>query len=151
MDLCGPMRIKDEAPDMIIKTRKIKETIHVKFVELTAMDFECNNLEPGQNRLIFQYLSEESSQTLTKEDLDDLFGPLYEEYYEMRNPEESTDSAAPNTLNKEDTPPSSTLVVDDNEAPQIVSTSKEPPSQSQMILLMNQFKKIMQNLTKILS
>ncbi|GJY28306.1 hypothetical protein Tco_0404073 [Tanacetum coccineum] len=66
--------------------------------------------------------------TLKKEDLDDLFGSLYEEYYKTRNPKVSTDFAAPNTLNNEDTPSSSTIVVDDNEAPQIVSTSEEPTS-----------------------
>ncbi|GKB01149.1 hypothetical protein Tco_0829193 [Tanacetum coccineum] len=66
--------------------------------------------------------------TLKKEDLDDLFGSLYEEYYKTRNPEVSTDFNAPNTLNNEDTPSSSTIVVDDNEAPQKVSTSEEPTS-----------------------
>ncbi|GJX34300.1 retrovirus-related pol polyprotein from transposon TNT 1-94 [Tanacetum coccineum] len=65
-----------------------------------AMASECNNLEPGFNRLNFQDLSDESTQTPTKEDLDDLF----------------------------DTPSSSTIVADENEAPQIVSTSEEPTS-----------------------
>ncbi|GJX38377.1 hypothetical protein Tco_0251680 [Tanacetum coccineum] len=64
----------------------------------------------------------------TKEDLDDLFSPFYEEYYETRQPEVSTNSATPTTLNNEDTPSSSTIVVDDNEAPQIESTSEEPTS-----------------------
>ncbi|GJS46621.1 uncharacterized mitochondrial protein-like protein [Tanacetum coccineum] len=40
----------------------------------------------------------------------------------------STNFVAPNTLHNEDTPSSSTTIVDDNEAPQIVSTSKEPTS-----------------------
>ncbi|GKB05593.1 retrovirus-related pol polyprotein from transposon TNT 1-94, partial [Tanacetum coccineum] len=110
------------------KTRKIMETIHVKFDELTAMASECNNSEPGLNRLKFQDLSNELTQTPTKEDLDDLFGPLHEEYYEKRKLEVFTNFAAPETLNTKDTPSSSTIVVDDNEAPQIVSTSKEPTS-----------------------
>ncbi|GJR70886.1 integrase, catalytic region, zinc finger, CCHC-type containing protein [Tanacetum coccineum] len=109
-------------------TRKIMETIHVNFDELTAMASECNNLEPGQNRSNFQDSSEESIQTSSKEDSGNLFGPLYEEYTEMRTPEVSTNSAAPNTLNNEDTPSSSSIIVDKNEAPQIVSTSKEPTS-----------------------
>ncbi|GJR09040.1 hypothetical protein Tco_0791692 [Tanacetum coccineum] len=45
-----------------------------------------------------------------------------------RNLEVSTNSAAPNTLNNEDTPSSSTIIIDDNEAPKIVSTSEEPTS-----------------------
>ncbi|GJR56134.1 retrovirus-related pol polyprotein from transposon TNT 1-94 [Tanacetum coccineum] len=107
------------------RTRKIMETIHVKFDELTAMASECNNSEPGLNRLNFQDSSEESTQTPTEADLDELFGPLYIEYYAGRNQEVSNDFAAPDISNNEDTPSSSTIIVDDNEAPPIVSTSKE--------------------------
>ncbi|GKB58261.1 hypothetical protein Tco_0914447 [Tanacetum coccineum] len=48
------------------------------------------------------------------------------EYYETRNPEVSTHSAATDTHNNEDTPSSSSIIVNDNEAPQIVSISEEP-------------------------
>ncbi|GKC51534.1 hypothetical protein Tco_1074279 [Tanacetum coccineum] len=88
------------------------ETIQVKFDELTTLASECNNLELGINRLNFQDLSDESTPTPSKEDLDDLFV--------------STDSAAPHTLNNEDTPSSTTMIVDEDEAPRIVSTSEEP-------------------------
>ncbi|GJU35063.1 retrovirus-related pol polyprotein from transposon TNT 1-94 [Tanacetum coccineum] len=71
------------------------ETIHVKFDELTAMASECNNLEPGTNRSNFQDSSEDSQSVPSKSDLDNLFGPLYEEYYAT------------------------------NDAPQIVSSSEE--------------------------
>ncbi|GKB27833.1 hypothetical protein Tco_0867234, partial [Tanacetum coccineum] len=50
------------------------------------------------------------------------------EYYETRTLEVSTDSGAPNTLNNEDTPSMSAIIVDDNKGPQIVSTSEEPIS-----------------------
>ncbi|GKA66728.1 hypothetical protein Tco_0766536 [Tanacetum coccineum] len=60
--------------------------------------------------------------------MDELFGPLYEEYYERRNPEVSIDSVVHDTLNNEDNPSSSIIVVDDNEDPQIVSTSEEQTS-----------------------
>ncbi|GJV97871.1 hypothetical protein Tco_1549448 [Tanacetum coccineum] len=53
---------------------------------------------------------------------------LEPEYYEKRNPEMSTNSTAPNTLNNEDTPSSSTIILNDNDALQIVSTSDEPTS-----------------------
>ncbi|GKB95338.1 retrovirus-related pol polyprotein from transposon TNT 1-94 [Tanacetum coccineum] len=49
-----------------------------------------------------------------------MFGPLYEEYYEMRTPEVSNKSDASDTLNNEDTHSSSSIIVDDNEAPQII-------------------------------
>nr|GEY46480.1 retrovirus-related Pol polyprotein from transposon TNT 1-94 [Tanacetum cinerariifolium] len=60
-----------------------------------------------------------------KEDLDNLFAHLYEEYYAMRTPEVSDDSAA-NTLPNEDTPLSSLIVVEEDEAPKIVTSSEEP-------------------------
>ncbi|GKD29654.1 hypothetical protein Tco_1240432 [Tanacetum coccineum] len=89
------------------------------------MASECNNSEPGLNRLNFQDSSEELTPTPSKADLDELFGPLYDEYYTGRNQEVSTNSAAPNISNNKDTPSSSTIIVDDNEAPPIVSTSEE--------------------------
>ncbi|GKD41729.1 hypothetical protein Tco_1261936, partial [Tanacetum coccineum] len=109
-------------------TRKIMETIHVKFNDLTAMASKHNYLEPDTNHFNFENSSAESNQTPLKEDLDDLFGILYEEYYEKRQPKVSTNSGAHTTLNNEDTPSSSTIFVDDNETPQIVSTSEEPTS-----------------------
>ncbi|GJS85453.1 hypothetical protein Tco_0751994, partial [Tanacetum coccineum] len=60
--------------------------------------------------------------------LDDFFGPLYDEYYARRNEEVSTNSIAHTLLNNQDTPSTSTIIVDNNEAPQIVSTFGEPTS-----------------------
>ncbi|GKE59616.1 hypothetical protein Tco_1498801 [Tanacetum coccineum] len=80
------------------------ETIHVKFDELTAMAFECNNLEPETNY--------------------NLFGPLYDEYYPTSSTEVSDNSAA-NTPDNENTSSSSSIVVEEDEAPQIVSSSEE--------------------------
>ncbi|GJW28365.1 retrovirus-related pol polyprotein from transposon TNT 1-94 [Tanacetum coccineum] len=57
------------------------ETIHVKFDELTAKASECNNLEPGINCMNFTNSSEDSQSIPSKSDLDNLFGPLFEEYY----------------------------------------------------------------------
>ncbi|GJR69864.1 retrovirus-related pol polyprotein from transposon TNT 1-94 [Tanacetum coccineum] len=60
--------------------QKIMETIHVKFDELTTMAFECNNSKHGTNRSNFQESLEESSQTLSKADLNELLSPFYDEY-----------------------------------------------------------------------
>ncbi|GJZ11222.1 hypothetical protein Tco_0545981, partial [Tanacetum coccineum] len=54
--------------------------------------------------------------------LANLFGPLYEEYYETSSPEVSDNSAA-NTLNNENISSLSSIVVKEDEAPQIVSSS----------------------------
>nr|GEW28133.1 retrovirus-related Pol polyprotein from transposon TNT 1-94 [Tanacetum cinerariifolium] len=61
------------------------ETIHVKFDELTDMDSECNNLEPEMNCTNFQDSFEDSQSIPLKSNLDNLFGPLYEEYYAMKD------------------------------------------------------------------
>nr|GEU31953.1 hypothetical protein [Tanacetum cinerariifolium] len=79
------------------KTRKIMETIHVKFDELTAMASRCNNSGHGLNCLNFQDSLEELNETPLNKDLDNLFGRLYEEYYVTRTPKVS-DNFAANTL-----------------------------------------------------
>ncbi|GKD83893.1 hypothetical protein Tco_1350732, partial [Tanacetum coccineum] len=89
------------------------------------MASECNNSGPDLNCSNFQDSSEDLNDIPSKEDLDNLFGPLYEEYYKMRTPEVSNDSAT-NTINNEDTPSSSSIMVEDNEAPQSLSSSEEP-------------------------
>ncbi|GKB29640.1 hypothetical protein Tco_0869041 [Tanacetum coccineum] len=96
--------------------RKIMETIHVKFDELTAMAYKWNNSGPRYNCLNFQDSSKDSTETPSKEDLDNLFGVLYEEYYKTRTPEVSTNFAA-TTLNNEDNPSSSSIIIEDKEAP----------------------------------
>ncbi|GKE12259.1 retrovirus-related pol polyprotein from transposon TNT 1-94 [Tanacetum coccineum] len=94
------------------------KTIHVKFDELTDMASECNNLEPRMNCIKFQDSLEDSQSIPSKSDLDNLFGPLYEEYYAMSLQEVSNNSAA-NTLDNEHTSLSSSIVVKEDEAPQI--------------------------------
>ncbi|GJT08611.1 putative reverse transcriptase domain-containing protein [Tanacetum coccineum] len=101
MDLCRPMRVKTINGKRSSRgfriynrqARKIMETIHVKFDELTALASECNNSGP--------------------------------EYYATRTPKMS-DNSATNTLDNEDTPSSSSIIVEYHDAPQIVSLSEEP-------------------------
>ncbi|GKA47021.1 retrovirus-related pol polyprotein from transposon TNT 1-94 [Tanacetum coccineum] len=100
------------------------EPIHVKFDELTAMTSECNNSGPGFNCLNFQNSSKDSKSIPSTKDLDNWFGPLYEEYYATRSLE-LLDNSAANTLDNKDTPSSSLIVVEENEPPKIVSSSKE--------------------------
>ncbi|GKB64203.1 hypothetical protein Tco_0920389, partial [Tanacetum coccineum] len=107
------------------RTRKIIETIHVKFDELTIMASKCNNSGPSVNCLNFQGSSKEMNDIPSQQALDNLFGPLYEEYYVPRAPEVSNNSAA-NTLDTEVTPSSSSIIVEDSDAPQIVTSSEEP-------------------------
>ncbi|GJT17196.1 retrovirus-related pol polyprotein from transposon TNT 1-94 [Tanacetum coccineum] len=94
------------------RTKKIMETIHVKFDELTAMASECNNSGPGLNCLNFQDSSKELNEIPSQQDLDNLFGPLYEEYYASSTFEVSSNSAA-NTLDDEDTSSLFSIIIED--------------------------------------
>ncbi|GKE06619.1 putative ribonuclease H-like domain-containing protein, partial [Tanacetum coccineum] len=69
--------------------------------------------------------SAEFSNISSKEDLDNLFGPMYEEYIKKRSPEVSINFAAQSTNNNDDTPSSSLIIIEDQEAPPIVSSSEE--------------------------
>ncbi|GKC79178.1 hypothetical protein Tco_1129952 [Tanacetum coccineum] len=110
------------------RTYKIMETIHIKFDELTTMAFEHSCLEPKSNRFNVEDSSVESNQTPSKKDMDDLFGLMYEEYFKKRPQEVSTNYVAPTTLNNKDTPSSSSIIVEDNEAHPFVSTSEKQTS-----------------------
>nr|GEY69717.1 Gag-Pol polyprotein [Tanacetum cinerariifolium]GEY70401.1 Gag-Pol polyprotein [Tanacetum cinerariifolium]GEY70433.1 Gag-Pol polyprotein [Tanacetum cinerariifolium] len=57
-------------------------------------------------------------------ELDNLFGPMHEEYYVTSSVEVSDNSAA-NSLDKDHTSSSSSIVVDQDDAPPIVVSSKE--------------------------
>ncbi|GKD35741.1 retrovirus-related pol polyprotein from transposon TNT 1-94 [Tanacetum coccineum] len=82
------------------------ETIHVKFDEVMAMSSECNNLEPRMNCANFNDSSK------------DLFGPMYEEYY-VSSSKEVSDNSAANTLDNDHPSSSSSIVIDQDDAPLI--------------------------------
>ncbi|GJZ89931.1 retrovirus-related pol polyprotein from transposon TNT 1-94 [Tanacetum coccineum] len=82
------------------------------------------DIEPRINCMNFQDSSKDSQSVPSKTDLDNLFGPLYEEYYATSSPEVSDNSAA-NTLDNENTYSSSSIIGEEDEAPQIVSSSAE--------------------------
>ncbi|GJY67091.1 retrovirus-related pol polyprotein from transposon TNT 1-94 [Tanacetum coccineum] len=110
------------------RTKKIMETIHVKFDELTAMASEHDCLEPELQRFINHNSSAETMNTPSKEDLDNLFGPMYEEYFEKKFFDTPINSAAQPTQIHEDSPSTSSIIVDEHEAPPIVTTSDEQTS-----------------------
>ncbi|GJT30720.1 hypothetical protein Tco_0910995 [Tanacetum coccineum] len=77
------------------------ETIHVKFDEPKASEPNC--LEPRTNHFQDNDSSAEDTSIPLKEDLDNLFGPMYEEYFEKRSPEVSNNSVAQTTPINQDT------------------------------------------------
>ncbi|GJX26652.1 retrovirus-related pol polyprotein from transposon TNT 1-94 [Tanacetum coccineum] len=113
------------------------ETIHVKFDELTAMASECNNLEPGMNCANFNDSSEDSQSIPSTSDLDNLFGPMYEEYY-MPSSQEVSDNSAAITLDNDYTSSLSSIVVEQDDAPPIVSSSEEQLATESNSLVLNE-------------
>ncbi|GKA03635.1 retrovirus-related pol polyprotein from transposon TNT 1-94 [Tanacetum coccineum] len=110
------------------RTKKIMETINVKFDELTAMASEHDCLEPELQRFGNHNSSAEEMNTPSKEDLDNLFGPMFEEYFENMFSDTPINSAAQPTQIHEDSPSTSLIIVDEHEAPPIVTTSDEQTS-----------------------
>nr|GEU35498.1 retrovirus-related Pol polyprotein from transposon TNT 1-94 [Tanacetum cinerariifolium] len=97
------------------RTKKIMKTIHVKFDKLIAMASDCNNSGSGLNNLNFQDSSDDMNEIPLQQDLNNLFGPLYEEYYAPSTFEVSDNSTA-NNPDVEDTPSPSLIIVEDSDA-----------------------------------
>ncbi|GJR27963.1 retrovirus-related pol polyprotein from transposon TNT 1-94 [Tanacetum coccineum] len=112
----------------IRRTKKIMETIHVKFDKLTAMASEHDCLEPDLQRFNNPNLSDDLMNTPSKEDLDNLFGPMFEDYFEQKSSDTTINSAAQPTHDQEDSPSTSSIIVDTHEAPPVVTTSDEQNS-----------------------
>ncbi|GJR51499.1 retrovirus-related pol polyprotein from transposon TNT 1-94 [Tanacetum coccineum] len=110
------------------RTKMIMETIHVKFDELTAMASEHDCLEPELQRFNNHNSSAEPMNTLSKEDLDNLFGPMFEEYFEKTSSDTTINSAAQPTQVHEDSSSTSSIFVDAHEAPLVVTTSDKQTS-----------------------
>nr|GEU42709.1 reverse transcriptase zinc-binding domain-containing protein [Tanacetum cinerariifolium] len=83
------------------RAKKIMETIHVKFDDLTAMASEHDSSEPTFQRFIND-LSPDSMNTPSKEVLDNLFGPIYDEYFEKKSSDMPIHSAARQDHNHKD-------------------------------------------------
>ncbi|GKC25908.1 hypothetical protein Tco_1028058, partial [Tanacetum coccineum] len=63
--------------------------------------------------------------TPSKEDLDNLFGPMFEEYFEKTFSDTTINSAAQPTQIHEDSPSTSSIIVDEHDAPPIVTIFDE--------------------------
>ncbi|GKB20574.1 hypothetical protein Tco_0854497 [Tanacetum coccineum] len=66
--------------------------------------------------------------TLSKEDLDNLFGPMLKEYFEKTSSDTTINSAAQPTQVHEDFSSTSSIFVDAHKAPPVVTTSDEQTS-----------------------
>ncbi|GKG00624.1 hypothetical protein Tco_0302314, partial [Tanacetum coccineum] len=103
-------------------------TIYVKFDEPTAMASEHDCLELELQRFNYHNSSANSMNTPSKEDLDNLFGPMFEDYFEKASSDTTINSAAQPTQVHEESSPTSSIFVDTHEAPPVVTTSDEQTS-----------------------
>ncbi|GJZ37857.1 hypothetical protein Tco_0584048 [Tanacetum coccineum] len=94
------------------------ETIHVNFDELTAMASEHDCLEPELQRFNNHNSSADSMNTPSKEDLDNLFGLMFEDYFGHKPSDTTINFAAHLTRAHEDSPSTSSFV-DTHEAPPV--------------------------------
>ncbi|GJV04674.1 retrovirus-related pol polyprotein from transposon TNT 1-94 [Tanacetum coccineum] len=83
----------------------------------------------------FQDSSDDMNEIPSQQDLDNFFGPLYEEYYALSTSEVTNNSAA-NTLDVEDTPLPCSIIVEDSDASKIVTSLEEPIIQESSILVL---------------
>ncbi|GKA90019.1 hypothetical protein Tco_0811831 [Tanacetum coccineum] len=91
-----------------------------------ASEHDC--LEPELQRFNYHNSSANSMNTAIKEDLDNLFGPMFEDYFEKASSDTTINSAAQPTQVHEESSSTSSIIVDTHEAPPVVTTSDEQTS-----------------------
>ncbi|GKA51594.1 retrovirus-related pol polyprotein from transposon TNT 1-94 [Tanacetum coccineum] len=89
----------------------IMETIHVKFDELTAMASEHNCLEPELQRFNNHNSSANPMNTPSKKDLDNLFGLMFEDYFEKASSDTTINSST--QLTHEESSSTSSIFADE--------------------------------------
>ncbi|GJS76188.1 retrovirus-related pol polyprotein from transposon TNT 1-94 [Tanacetum coccineum] len=117
--LCYPTNDRDDLGKM-----KPKADIGV-FIAM-ASKHDC--LEPVLQRFNNNTSSVDTINTPSKNDLENLFGPMFEEYFEKRSFDTPINSAAQPTQFHKDSPSTSSIIVDEHEAPPIETTSDEQTS-----------------------
>ncbi|GJZ43961.1 retrovirus-related pol polyprotein from transposon TNT 1-94 [Tanacetum coccineum] len=98
------------------------------FDELIAMAYEHDCLEPVLQRFNNNTSLVDTMNTPSKEDLENLFGPMFEEYFEKRPFDTPINYTAQLTQFYKDSPSTSLIIVDKHEAPPIETTSDEQTS-----------------------
>ncbi|GJS61584.1 gag-pol polyprotein [Tanacetum coccineum] len=111
----------NKTPYELIRGRKPNFQYFYVFGSLCYPINDCNDLgkmKPKADIVIFfgyfESSREEINEIPSQQDLDNLFGPLYEEYYALSTSEVLNNSAA-NTLDDEDTPSPSSIIVEDKD------------------------------------
>ncbi|GJY65526.1 retrovirus-related pol polyprotein from transposon TNT 1-94 [Tanacetum coccineum] len=93
-----------------------------------AMASEHDCLEPELQQFNNHNSSANPMNTPSKEDLDNLFSPMFEDYFEKASSDTIINSAAQPTHDQEVSPSTYSIIVDTHEAPLVVTPSDEQTS-----------------------
>ncbi|GKE96631.1 retrovirus-related pol polyprotein from transposon TNT 1-94, partial [Tanacetum coccineum] len=115
--LCYPKNDRDDLGKM-----KPKADIGV------FIGYSETSREPELQRFNNQNSSNNLMNTPSKDDLDNLFGPMFEDYFEQKSSDTTINSAAQPTHDQEDSPSTSSIIIDTHEAPPVFTTSDEQTS-----------------------
>ncbi|GJS12175.1 integrase, catalytic region, zinc finger, CCHC-type containing protein [Tanacetum coccineum] len=112
----GKSKKSSHLSKLVPNTNSKLELIHMDLCEpMKVASIKEKNLEPASQRFINDDSLVESMNTSSKEDLDNLFGPMYKEYFEKRSSEMSINFAAQQVHNHEDSPLTSSIIVKEHE------------------------------------
>ncbi|GJW78862.1 retrovirus-related pol polyprotein from transposon TNT 1-94 [Tanacetum coccineum] len=117
----------EAARTMLIFSR-LPEFLWAEAVATTCFTQNRSIIHTRYNKTPYELLHAEPMHTPSKEDLDNLFGPMFEEYYEQKSSDTPIYSAAQPTQVHEDSPSTSSIIVDTHEAPPVVTTTDEQTS-----------------------
>nr|GEZ98500.1 integrase, catalytic region, zinc finger, CCHC-type, peptidase aspartic, catalytic [Tanacetum cinerariifolium] len=95
---------------------------------ISISDMDASSPVPKLQRFNNHNSSVEPMNIPSKEDLDNLFGPMFEEYFRKKSSDTPIDSAAQPTQLYEDSPSTSSITIDEHEAPPIETTFDEQTS-----------------------
>nr|GEV18778.1 hypothetical protein [Tanacetum cinerariifolium] len=128
MDLCGPMRVAS------INEKKYILVIVDDYSRFTQMLKDEIELSPRLHAQCLYFHDDRNFfgpkqfpplALLKIEDLDNLFGPMYDEYFKKKSSEMPIRFAAQQDHNHEDSTSTSLIVIEEYEAPPIISLSDE--------------------------
>nr|GEW92103.1 retrotransposon protein, putative, unclassified [Tanacetum cinerariifolium] len=137
MDLCKPMQVSSingkQYILMIIDNYSRFTWVYFLRIKDETQDITKNliaRVQLNYNTKVCKIRTDnvESMNIPSKEDLDNLFGPMYEEYFEKTSFFTSINSSAQQAHNHKDSPSTSSIVVEEHKAPPIVTTSEEQTS-----------------------
>ncbi|GJV49906.1 integrase, catalytic region, zinc finger, CCHC-type containing protein [Tanacetum coccineum] len=146
MDLCGPIRVASMNGKKYILVivddysrytwvyflHSKDETLEIikKFIAQARLNYKAKvcKIQPELQRFNNHNSSAETMNTPSKEDLDNLLGPMFEEYFKKKFSDTTINFAAQPTQFHEDSPSTSSIIIDEHEAPPIVTTSDEQTS-----------------------